>query len=314
MRSGAIGDVVQTTNLYRSIRQNNPDALIDYATSSAPRELLSHDPDIHNVYSLEKKDYWSLIKLAYKLRKNKYDLIINLQPSIRYRFLGRLIMAKKIVKYKHLNEYHAVENYMHYGKKIIPELVTPKDLKIYMSPELIRQMSEKFKTDKKIVIFNTQATASRYGRKWNIKHFLDLSKLLIDKYDCEIIVSGAKEDREKVECFVGLHKNIKVIAGEYDLMEIAAIFSLADLFISGDTGPLHIASAVGKPVCVGLYGSMPISRSSPWGMKHHAICTNLPCVPCCQRRCRFTDSEFTPCLEEIKPEHVMQLIETYSLL
>lgn len=314
IRTGAIGDVVHTTNVIRSIKNFNQNAQIDYIVGKGAAALLKNDKDLKNVYVLEKKGYEYLFKLAKELKKNKYDLIINLQSSLRFKFLSWCVGAKKILTFKKNMKQHAVINFFKTAQKVMPELECPNDLKLYLDEKLKEKFAQKFKTDKKIVILNTQATRARFGRKWKIENYFELTKKLIKKYNCKIIIPGTDKELLQFAHFTQMHDNVDVIAGEYSLEESAAIFSLADLFISGDTGPLHIASALDKPICIGLYGSIPVTRCSPWGKKHHAINANLKCVACHKKRCKYQKKDYTPCMNAISVEQVLELIERNNLL
>ena len=111
IREGAIGDVVHTTNIYRSIKNYDPDVKIDYVTSKVPAQLLINDSRLNKVYIFENKSYSFLTQLGLKLRKEKYDLLINLQSSLRYRYFEMIIGAKETVLYKKSSRFHAVENF-----------------------------------------------------------------------------------------------------------------------------------------------------------------------------------------------------------
>lgn len=317
IRQGAIGDVVHSTNVFRSIKEAYPEAKIDYASSKVPAELLLNDSRLNRVIVLEDKKYSYLFKLAGELRKEKYDLVINLQPSLRFKFLAFMTFPKKIVTYKKTFKLHAVENFFRTAKKALKEIENPNDLKLEISKEIIDRVKEDIPQDKKIVILNTQVSLTRQGRKWSTKNYKDLALSILENYDCNILIAGSKEDESKVTVFENLHPNIKIIAGKYSIAESAAVFSLADVFISGDTGPLHIASAMGKPYCIGLYGAAPASRTGPWGINHFALSADLSCIPCNKRKCsinEYSETDINPCMSAIKPEHVLRVIIDNDLL
>ena len=317
IRQGAIGDVVHTSNIFRSIKEAYPDIEIDYLTGAVPAQLIEHSPDLRNVIILEGKSYAYLWKLAAKLRKEKYDVVINLQPSIRFKFLSFMSFPKKIVTYKKTFKLHAVENFFRTAKKVFKEIENPNDLKIAIPEDIIEKVKLDIPTDKKIVVLNTQVSLTRQGRKWPIKSFKELALMLIEEYDCNIVVTGSSEDVEKVKPLENVHPNIKIVAGKYSILESAAVYSLANVVISGDTGPLHIATATGKPYCIGLYGAAPVTRTGPWGINHFALSADLSCIPCNRRKCtvkEYEQTEINPCLCAIKPEHVLQVIKDNDLL
>lgn len=317
IRQGAIGDVVHTTNVFRSIKETYPDSTIDYLTGELPAVLLENDSRLNRVIVIESKKYSYLTKLAFEFQKEKYDLIINLQPSIRFKFLSFLSFPKKTVTYKKTFKLHAVENFFRTAKKVVDGIENPNDLKIELPQELVEKVKGQIPQDKKLVVINTQTGPVRHGRKWPMKFFKELVLSILEEHDCNILIAGSKDEIEKVKCFENLHPNIKVIAGDFSLLESAAVFSLCDVFISGDTGPLHIASAVGGPYCIGLYGAMPVQRTGPWGINHFAVSADLSCIPCNRRKCmikEYSDTEINPCMMAVKPEHILRIIEDNDLL
>lgn len=317
IRQGAIGDVVHTSNIFRSIKEKHPDVVVDYLTSKVPAQLIEHDSRLGHVYKLKGKDYKYLTKLGLLLRKNKYDAVINLQPSIRFRYLTFLINPKKTVIYKKTFKLHAVENFFRIGKKLFKDIENPQNLELEIPQDVVEKVKKDFPSDKKIVILNIATSTNRKGRKWPVAYFKELALELIDRYDCIVVFPGSKDDVVEVEYFANLHSNIIITAGKYNILESAALYSLADVFVSGDTGPLHIATAVKKPFCIGLYGAASVGRTGPWGMNHFALSADLPCIPCDRRKCQikgYKDCDINPCLLEIKPAHVLGVINDNDLL
>ena len=318
IREGAIGDVVHSTNLYRCIKEKHPAIKIDYVTSKAPSLLISNDSRLNRVFVLEGKKYSYLIKLASKLRKEKYDIVINLQTSIRFKVFAALIFGKKLVTYKKDFFLFAVENFLNTAKPVFKDIENHNDLILELPHEIIEKVKKDIPTDKKLVILNTEVSKTRQGRKWPAKYFKELALKLIEEFDCNILIPGSKEDFEVVKDFENWHENVKVIAGKYSILESAAVFSLCNVFVSGDTGPLHIASALKKPYCIGLYGAAPIERTGPWGTNHFAISADLECIPCNRRKCSQKhenyQTETDPCMYLIEPKHIFSVIKDNDLL
>ncbi|MDD3593919.1 MAG: glycosyltransferase family 9 protein [Candidatus Gastranaerophilales bacterium] len=308
IRFGAIGDVVVTTGLVRALKKTG--AQIDYLTTKAPSLLLENDPDIEKIWLLESKSYFNILNLADKFRQEKYDCIFNLQPSVRTKILCTLSFPKKTVTYKKDYKFHAVENFFDTGKKYCPDLELDKNLKLFLPEELKEKMNTRLE-NKKRICFNIGANSSRQGRKWEVKNWAQLAQMIKEKYDVQIVAIGAQEDVEKVNELTSLYSGITSFAGKLSLTESACLISCCDLIISGDTGPLHIATALG-PVCIGLYGCPAPSRSGPYGEKHSVIVSTLPCAPCDGRKCKLYKSEDDnmPCMQEIKPKKVMNLVDT----
>ena len=317
IRNGAIGDVIHTTALFRAIKKAYPKILIDYATSFAPSTLLKNDKDLNEIFVFEDYSYKYFLSIIPEFKNKNYDLIINLQPQLKFNLFCKLLRVKT-VKYKKNFKKHAVENFFETAKKELPAIELPTELKIEITDKNKQYVIGTFPQIQacKNVVFNMSATPQRQGRKWPVDYYKELALRLINEYNCNIILTGSKEDTELTSKLVNVHENIFDFAGKFTLTESAALYSMCDLFISGDTGPIHIASACQKPICIGLYGSMPISRTGVWGEKHYSVSAtdSLSCIPCNKRICKMKNSQYNPCLEALKPEIVFNLIKEENLL
>ncbi len=318
IRNGAIGDVVHTTALFRAIKKAYPNIKIDYATSYVTAPLLKGDEDLNEVFIFEEYSYKYFLSLVPKIKNKNYDLIINLQPQLKYNLLCAMT-GVKTVKYKKDFKKHAVENFLDTAKKELPKMELPSELKIRISEKGKQYVLNAFPEIQacKNVVLNMSATPQRQGRKWPVDYYKELAIRLINKYNCNIVLTGSAEDKKLTEQLVNLHENIYDFAGKFTLTESAALYSMCDLFISGDTGPLHIASAANNPVCIGLYGSMKISRTGVWGEKHYSMSaekSELSCIPCNRRICKLENSQYNPCMKLLKPDTVLDLINCEELL
>ncbi len=313
IRLGAIGDVVHTTETYRSIKRLYPEIEIHYLTSVVPSILLQNDPDLDKVITIEKASYKNIFKISESLKKEKYDLVINLQPSLKLKLLSKLILPKKIINYKKTYKMHAVENFFDTAQKHFKTLDLARKLQLHIPETVIDKVSDCIPTNSRLIAISTQAGPVRHGKKWNIENFKSLALKLAEEKNTKVLIIGSDEDREKVKDFEHLHSNIDVCAGKFNLLESAALLSLVDVFIASDTGPLHIASAMKKPICIGLYGAMAIPRTGIWGDKHYSIKSKLDCAPCQQRYCKIKDGEYEPCMESISVTEVLNVIEELVL-
>jgi len=315
LRFGAIGDVVHSTELFRSLKRFDQDLSIHYLTFKVPGSLLENDPDLDKVWIAEEKSYQYLIKLAKILKKENFDVSINLQPSIRTRFLFYLIGAKYNLVYKKDFNLHAVENFWRTAKPIFKDIVLDNKIKLYLSEEIEERVIKLINNDKILIGLNIAANLSRQGRRWPVNYWINLALALINNYNCRIILTGSHDDIEITESVANSSPDIESFCGKLNIAENAALLSKCSLVISGDTGPLHIATAMNVPV-IGLYGSMPISRTGPYGKSAYSIKSDMKCVPCNKRKCQFIGKKelYTPCLINITPEKVLKLIEDNNLL
>ncbi len=307
LRFGAIGDVVHSTELFRSIKRKYPHISIHYASFKTPSRNIQGDPDLDRVWIAEAKSYKQLYKLAKKLKKENFDLFLNLQPGIRTGIFSIMLGNPRTVTYRKSFKLHAVENFWQTGKKYFKDLELAKSLKLYIKEEIKNRVS--VMPDKKGIVigFNMGVSPTRQGRRWHQNYWRELAQMFFDKYDCEIILTGSEADREFSESLLDLSPQIRSFCAKTSIEENTALLSLCDLVISGDTGPLHIAAAMGVPV-IGLYGAAPVSRTGPYGENCTVIFSHRKCVPCNRRKCRFIkkNEPYTPCMLDIKPAQVLK--------
>ncbi len=314
IRIGAIGDVVHTTALYRAIKKNCPDIKIDYLTSELIKPLIINDPDLENIFTVNPKfkmfsPYTK--ELANKLKKENYDLVINLQPSLKIRYLIFLAGIKKQSVYKKSFKVHAVKNFWQTGLKYFPNLDEEQELKLFLRDEAKNFAKEKVKDYKRpIIVINAGGIMSkRQGRTYPVEKWLDLGNKLQQKYSGTIILNGAKEDKDILSMLETIPNCINLI-GELSLENSCAVISQADLMISGDSGPLHIATALNVK-SVGLFGSMPSNRTGCYSSGINIV-SKKECVPCNKRKCKFLKKSkkvYAPCMEEIETDYILSKIE-----
>ena len=145
-------------------------------------------------------------------------------------------------------------------------------------------------------------------RRWGLINFAELSKMLSNNGFGTVLVGGRSDVKEmkNFEELVGSEKVLNLV-GKTSLMETAALISLLDIFVSGDSGIMHIAYGVGAPT-VSLFGAGIQKKWAPIGENHITINKNLPCSPC-------TSFGYTPrcpydvrCLKEITVEDVTETV------
>ena len=313
IRTGAIGDVVHTTALYRAIKKQYPETQIHYMTSELIKPLLEEDKALEKVITIDSKfkifsDYTK--NLAKIIKEEHYDAVINLQPSLKIKYLVFLSGIKKQTIYRKNFKLHSVTNFWETGKKFFPDIEEEKELKLFLPSESIEFARNKTKELKRpLIIINAGGVLSkRQGRTYPLDKWIELGNKLQDKYNGTIILNGAKEDKDFLQPLNQIRDSVNYI-GELKLEDSCGIISQADIMISGDSGPLHIATALGVK-SIGLYGSMPVKRTGCYSNGIN-ISSKKECVPCNRRKCKYlkgTDKIYAPCMEEISVDSILDQI------
>jgi ADP-heptose:LPS heptosyltransferase len=150
--------------------------------------------------------------------------------------------------------------------------------------------------DRKVIL---NAPARWPSKSWPKESFAELGDQLASRIGAKIILTGGRADRSLVEEIASqMRTRPLVAAGRTTLKELCALFRKVDLVITCDSGPMHIAAALGTRT-VALFGPTDPRRTGPYGMGHRVLQKQMDCVPCFKRRC--PDNR---CLKEITVEEV----------
>lgn len=315
VRIGAIGDIIHTLNAPRALKKAYPNIEIHYLANIST-EFLAGVPYIDKVWLLpdmKKMKLFSdsMCETAKMLKPEEFDIVINLQPSIKTRVLMRMAGVKKVYNYRK-NKHHAVMNYWETVKRAFPKVVLPNNLRYSLKPEYIEKIKPQIKDFKSpLIIFNAgHVYAKRQGRTYPVEKWIELGNLIQEKYNGTIIITGVKADAKILKPLEKIPNSVSFV-DKLSLQENSALISFSDLLISGDSGPLHISSALGIKA-LGLFGSMPISRTGPYGDNGYTILSPKKCSPCNHIKCKYlrkTKELYAPCMKEIEPLEIFKKVE-----
>ncbi|MDD3238345.1 MAG: glycosyltransferase family 9 protein [Candidatus Gastranaerophilales bacterium] len=319
IRLGAIGDVIHTSVIQKSIKMQHPDAEVHLLTSYILAPLMKNDKYLDKLFvfdSSNKDNPFYLLSLGLKFRREKYDAVINLSNSMRNIFLMFLASPKKKIK-RCTEPIHAVQSFFQSAKEVYDDLDLPKNLTLAVDVDVQRDVQKMIEDyPRPFVIFSPggEHNNERQGRVWPIQSWKELGKLVSNKFGGTIFVIGSPAERQNHLELENL-ENIKIYTGKLTLEQSAALSSEADLFISGDSGPLHIASAL-NVTTLGLMGSTSPQFCSPYGEQCHTILPKSECAPCHLKICSKLElgEDYTPCMKSITADDIMNLIDEKGLL
>lgn len=321
IRIGAIGDVVHTTAVYDFLFNNNEKVSIDYLTSPNLKDLLSSDKRLNNVIPLNEYSYKGFLEVAQNLSTNKYDLVLNLQPSLKTEFFTLLVNKRKVLKYKkywpnHYSKHiHAVENFLNTLNPIIPNPIPPKKLELHLNKEVLIWVKNKLKNDniKNLIGIIPGVSDNKKGRLWPNEYWKELLDYICNIKDMNVaIFGGLNEHNLAIELQTINKKNIYNFCGELNLMQTACALSLCNLVIGVDTGPTHIASAVGAKV-IGLYGVTAPKRTGIYGEGHKILFSSNDCLFCEKKTCPYISkvNTYSPCMLNLKACDVIKELDSF---
>ncbi len=302
-----LGDTVMTTPSIENIVKKYPNAKITLFGSYSSIEILKNHPNVKKTIIDNSRKMKlripSLIKIAKKA--GEFDLAFSFRGSFSSKILLFFIKAKKKFQYdKKAFRGHQVEKYNFFINKALNTNYPPKELKLYLKQKPLLR---------KAIGINPGAT---YGsaKRWYPKEFAKTAAYFSDKYD--ILIFGGENEKDiakeiEEELKRKNIKNYKNLAGKTDLKELISLISSLSLFITNDSGPMHIAAAFKIPT-VAVFGPTKDDETSPWKNENAIILRkNLPCAPCMKRVCPIKTHE---CMKSITSKDVIEAIKTNFLI
>ena len=345
IRLRLIGDVVFTTPIPRALKRAFPGARIAYLVEDAAAPVVAHNPSIDDVIIAPRRRGLRRIAddvaLARRLRRERFDLVIDLHGGPRSSWLTRASGAPRRIGYdvkgrswmyttavprpRELRPRHSVVNQWDLLEAIPGWPGEPADpvrdavsmpVPAEANASMDRRLAAAGVTGAHELVV-AHVSAGNPFRRWPEPAFAQvLASLAGASLARRVVVSSGPSDREAAGRIVSAARTILgenagrvVDIGEFDLAELRALIGRGRLFIGGDTGPLHIAATTSTPI-VGLYGPTLAARSQPWrdpAVPSFAMeVLGLPCRPCEQRVCAPGDFR---CLTTIGPEQVIAAAE-----
>lgn len=344
IKLGAIGDVIYTTPALRALKKKFPDSLIYYLTAKWSKIIAQNIPYVDSVFTMsaagENKNIFGKIlesvKMIRNIKKEKFDAVVVFHRSTfsnLFAFLCR-IPVRAGFSYKGKGRFlthtvlfdskkHEVERYLDVVKEIgakpdgtRTELKIPKDeLNNIYSIFNINKI-----TTHPIVAIHAAGGANPGTfmpiKRWEKEKFAKLADLIIDKYRANVLFIGDKSDRELTLEIMGLMKNKPVnLTGETSISELIGLLGKCDIIIGGDSGPLHIAAAVGT-AAVFLFGPSDPKLVAPAGEKYKIIWKQISCSPCYTPDTVLQNINFSKCpsgthecMKSISVEEVLKAVD-----
>jgi len=298
-----LGDCVMATPAIENIVNYYKDVKITFIGSKISIHALKYHPKAQDIEILEKN-----ISDLKKIRKNigPFDVFFSFRSSFRSQLLKLFLRAKEKYQFSK-NKYdfgHQVEKYNNFVNDSLSTECKPGNLKIYRRPELQYQ-----KSPRPLVGINPGAS---YGsaKRWSPKGYSEVAKVLAKEYD--ILIFGGPNELDiamEIEDELKQSKisNFQNLAGKTDINKLIDLVSNLSLFITGDSGPMHIAAAFQIPT-IAIFGPTRDKETSQWmNARHFIVKKNLDCQPCMKRTCPLGHHH---CMGLIKPKDVLDAVRS----
>ncbi|MDN5064596.1 glycosyltransferase family 9 protein [Aliarcobacter butzleri] len=297
-----LGDAIMATPAIENLIKTYPDAQITLLGSFVSTQAFQGYPNIKKVIVDDTKKsgnrYKNLISLAKSI--GRVDLAISFRRSISSKFMMFFIKAKKKFNYRRLTkkEIHLCIRYNDFVNKVLNLKNEVGDLKLYFKP---------FNYGKPTLGINPGAT---YGsaKRWYPEEFAKIAIEMSKKYDIVIFGGPAEtniaKDIENELVSKGI-TNYQNLAGKTTIPELIEKIAGLDLFITNDSGPMHIAAAY-KVKTIAIFGPTKFTETNQWNNPNGEIVTkNLDCAPCMKRVCPLKHHN---CMKNITAADVLNVI------
>lgn len=318
IKPGAMGDLLQLTPCIRALREKWPETQITVVVGTdESASLFRHNPAVAETIIYE---YWGRHKslsgfrhfLRDLLRREPFDLVVNYQRSNLRTWLMAAAARPHRLRVYHKTRKPVIHAVFDHIRPVMPLGIVPPLqplLELTSGPEDGRFAGEVWEREglagSNVVGFNPGA--SNLIKCWDVKRFAALGNRLAHEAGVRLVLVGGGSERGLAD---GIRASLLTpavdLVGATTMLQLGAVLARCDVLVSGDTGPLHMATAVATPV-VGLFGAIDPQRTGPVGEGHLVIRhPEIPCVPCMDKKCR--NPVYLECMEAITVDEVFAAV------
>jgi len=328
VRLGALGDIVHAIPVAAALRRAYPAARIDWLVSGKHREILDLVPVIDRRLVVDDRGEGgkSLVSMARDLRRERYDVAIDLQGLLKSAVIARLSGARRVIgfsaqyareslarffytdvhdpggdgMYADSEKRHVVE--INLGL-LTPLRLSPRPPEFPLdTPESTSARAALEETGGRYVLLNPGAAWP--NKRWPAARFGQLAAALRERRALKSFVLWGPGERALAEEVVAAASGSALMSRQTSIADIVALARGALVMVSGDTGPTHIAAALGTPL-VGIYGPTRPERNGPWRAEDETVSRATICQCHHLRKCKTSQW----CLLDIGVSEVLSAVE-----
>jgi len=321
IKPSSLGDIVHTMPTCAAIHRAYSKARLTWLVKREWAGLVERIDGVDRVWSVESTLTGWLSQVP-PLRAECFDLVVDLQGLFRSAAIGWLSGSPLLVGFANGREgspwfysrrvpvpqaeMHAVDRYLLVAKAVgALESCTPEFR--FRIPQTDHDEVDRL-LSRSGVTPGTNWVAMNVSARWPTKRwpaasFAEVADRLQQEGSGAVVMIGGPDERADVAAVRGLMKTPAIdLVGATTVGLLPALLSKVSLLITNDSGPMHIAAAVGTPV-VALFGPTSAVRTGPYGAGHSVLTGNVPCRPCFSRTCH--NALPLECLRMVSPEQVL---------
>ncbi|MDD5069953.1 MAG: lipopolysaccharide heptosyltransferase II [Candidatus Omnitrophica bacterium] len=329
VRTDRIGDVVLSTPVIANLRRQFPEAHIAFMCRPYTKELLEENPYLNELIVYDKhgkdKTFLSTVKFIKKIRARSFDLALILHPTNRAHIItffagikrrigwnskAGWLLTDRLENIKHLGVLHE-RDYTLSLLESVGVKVDDRRLTVVVKDQAEKRVKALLlekgvgATDK-ILLVNPSASCP--SKRWPIDHFAEMINFVKDHAQVKVVLVSDKADKHFSDKLVSCCDLID-LRGAVSLSELAALINYSDILVSNDSGPVHIAAALNRPV-ISIFGradkGLSPDRWRPLGENSYFFHKDVGCTECLAHNCQ----KGFVCLRSVSPEDVGKLAIT----
>ena len=304
---GALGDIILAVPSFRAIRAYFPQAEIHLLIKKEYQELLNSLSYIDNFIDFEKSNWRDLIPA---LKKEKFDLSVDFQNTWRSHLMAFLGGVKRRAGYGRkggkillniaVSESKEIKNPAQHQAYLLSKIGVNLD---NFALECKMPFQPSFQFSRPYISILPGAGEGWQSKCWSELCFARLADSIINKLKYSVVFLGEKREKSKIERIKkAMKERGQDLSEQTNLTQLAGVIKGSSLFITHDTGPMHLAQALGVPT-LALFGPTDPMRHTIPSSNLYIIKKNFPCQPCYRRRCANQQ-----CMRLIGVEEVLKMI------
>jgi lipopolysaccharide heptosyltransferase II len=324
IKPSSLGDIVHALPTVAALRRRFPSARITWLVKHEWAEVLEGNPHLDEVLALDLSPKgWPAAWRA--VRAGRFDTVVDLQGLLRSAVLGWISGAPLRIGFANGREgspwfytervsvpspsMHAVDRYLLMTKYLgaDPGEVKPSDFPLPHDTQAearIEALLAATGVQAGAMLVAMNPSARWETKRWPFESFAAVGDRLQQDGAARVLLIGGRDERPTGEQVLRAMRTMSVdLMGRTTLKELIALLRRVRLLVTNDSGPMHLASAVGTPV-IALFGPTDPDRTGPYGAGHTVLRSGVPCSPCFSRRC--ANAVTMECLTTIHPEQVIE--------
>jgi lipopolysaccharide heptosyltransferase II len=331
IKPSALGDIVHALPVLSALRHRYPSAHIAWVVSRSYEPLLVGHPDLDATLTFDRAAAGgglfnfsrTFYRFARLLNSQQFDLVIDLQCLLRSGIMalatraprrvglsfareGAALCYTDVIPNADLDSGHAVDRYW----RVAEELGVGDIPKVFRVP--LREPECAWAREQLVDLprpWLMLGVGARWvTKRWPPSHFADLAGRALKRFGGSVILVGSRDETDAARATSRqLTGPMRDLTGQTTLPQLAALLAQADVMIANDTGPLHLAVALGRPVTA-PYTCTSVSKTGPYGQFHRAAESRVWCHGSCIKNCSRLE-----CMDELTPDRLWPALEEVLL-